>query len=932
MMDIKKAGWLSKKVLLISLFVIVTACGEGMSDKALMGRAKEYIEARDLNAATLELKNILRNDVNNAEARYLLGKINLELGDMKTAQKEMRRALDGGWDEAVVQVSLAETLFRQGYFQKVLDDVPVKDSYPDEVKADLIGFWALSEASMGKWSEAEQTIKAGEVIAGDSVWLLQSKIRLELYRKSLQTAMRLLEDGLKVHPRSQDLWLLSAGLAEENGELTKAIQALQSAIDLDPPKNITAWGRQARLAQVQILLKQQEFVKAKAVIEPVLKIYPGDPLANYLGAVAAFKQGEYDLTEERLLSTLKVEPEHRASLLLFGALDYARGDYQKAAYHLEKAAALQPDDVGAQTLLGKTYLMLGQYDEAENRLKFASSKRGDDAELLVLLGISKLQGGSKVGIQELEKAAAAEPTNAAIRGELARAYMVTGETGLAIKELESVLEGDTQHYKTEVMLLLAYLAANDFDKALALAINLSEKLPDKASPYNLAGLAYEGKKDFSSAKNSYDRALALQPDNITAMLNLARLDLRDGNVEIARNRYNSVLKIRPDNAAAMVALAKLSAQEGNVEETLELLEKARKADETALKPRLVLSKYYLDKGMAEKALGYAKEASKVAPLNPLSILAVGRAQIGTGEPAAVQTLNKLVERLPDSPEAHYYYAQAQARFGGIAAARQSLQSALVLKPDYELALRALGKLELADGKTDEALKISQKLIKVLPESVAGYALEGDVLVSMGKMKDALRAYRSGLAYANDGEIVIKISRVERGVGNSVASYDVLNKWLEQHAEDQAVRFMLATSYLADGKKDIAIGQYEQLLKKQPDNPSVLNDLAWLYYERGEQGALEMAEKAYHLAPDSAAIQDTYGWILVQSGRLESGIIALEQAASNAPDSLDIRYHLAAALAKAGEKARAREELGLVLQSDKVFSERASAEALHKELK
>ena len=930
-MGIKKTGWLSGKVLLIPLLVIITACGEGSNEKELMERAKGYLESRDLNAAALELKNILRNDANNAEARYLLGKISLELGDMKDAQKELRRALDTGWNESVVQVSLAEVMFRQGYFQKILDDVPVKDSYPDAVKADLLGLWALSEAGLGKWDDAEQTIKTGESIAADSLWVLQSKIKLEIYREALPSAGQILEHALKVFPDSQDLWLVSAGLAEKNGELTKAIEALQNIIDLDPPRNITAWGRQARLAQGQIWLKQQDYVKAKAVIEPVLKTYPADPLANYLGGLVAFKQGEYDLTEERLLLALKVVPDHRPSLLLFGALDYVRGDYQKAAYYLEKAAALQPEDVGAQTLLGRTYLMLGQYDEAENRLKFALSQMGDDAELLALVGVTRLRGGSEAGIQELEKAAAVAPADTAIRSELARAYMATGETERAIKELESALEGNDQQHSTEALLILAYLRANEFDKAIDLATRLSEQLPNNPLPHNLAGVAYEGKQDYSAAQHNYDTALGIQPDNIMAMLSLARLDLRTGSVEIARKRYHSVLKIDPNNAAAMVALAKLSADEGKIEETIELLEKAGKADEKAVEPRLILSKYYLNKGLAEKALGYANEALKVAPLNSSVILAVGQAQLGAGKPAAVQTLKKLVERLPDSPDVHYYYAQARARFGDIAGTRQSLQRALVLKPDHLLALRALGKLELSEGKADEALKISQKLITVLPEAASGYALKGDVLIAKGKVKDALQAYYSALAYAKDGEVVIKISKVERVLGDSAVSYDVLNKWLEQYPEDQAVRHILAMSYMTDGKKDAAISQYERILKKQSDNPSVLNDLAWLYYERGEQGALEMAEKAYRLAPDNAAIQDTYGWILVQSGRVESGLIALEQAASSAPNIPDIRYHLAAALAKAGEKTRAKEELNVILQSDKPFSERTSAEALLAEL-
>ena len=65
--------------------------------------------------------------------------------------------------------------------------------------------------------------------------------------------------------------------------------------------------------------------------------------------------------------------------------------------------------------------------------------------------------------------------------------------------------------------------------------------------------------------------------------------------------------------------------------------------------------------------------------------------------------------------------------------------------------------------------------------------------------------------------------------------------------------------------------------------------------------------------------------------IESGLVPLEQAVSNAPENPDIRYHLAVALAKAGDKERAKDELSSILQSDRQFRERAAALALQKEL-
>ena len=598
-------------------------------------------------------------------------------------------------------------------------------------------------------------------------------------------------------------------------------------------------------------------------MNPVLHAYPGDTEANFLGGLIAFTEGDLDLAEERLLIVLKAVPDHYASLLLYGNLKYSQQDYQQAAYYLERAASTHAEDVGTQTLLGKTYFKLGQYDEAGKRLEFAASRSSDNAELLALLGVTRFeQGDTHAAIQELEKAAVAAPEDTGIRSALAKAYIDTGDTERAISELESVLKESGENQHSAVLLLLVYLRNGEFDKALDLAGKLAEQYPNSPLPQSLAGHAYEGIKDYVSARRSYESALKLNAEYSMASLSLARLDMIAGDVGSARKRYSALLERQPNNADALVALARLSAkeQEGKADEILDLLERARTVDEKSLEPRLILANYYLSNGMAEKALVYANEASTLAPRHPLSLLALGRAQLGTGDVACLNTMNKLTSRLPGSADAHYYRAIARARFDDIPGTHQSLKRALDLNPDHERALLALAKLEINDGNIDAALNIARQLINSHPESTTGYLLEGNILLAQDDKNGALSAYESALVRSKvNGEAAIRIIQLQRSRGDTAASYVVLQNWLERHPEDFAVSFVLASSYLADGNNDVAMKQLEQILDKQPDNPSVLNDLAWLYHQKGKSGALEMAEKAYRLAPDNPAILDTYGW-------------------------------------------------------------------------
>ena len=127
-------------------------------------------------------------------------------------------------------------------------------------------------------------------------------------------------------------------------------------------------------------------------------------------------------------------------------------------------------------------------------------------------------------------------------------------------------------------------------------------------------------------------------------------------------------------------------------------------------------------------------------------------------------------------------------------------------------------------------------------------------------------------------------------------------------------------------------QYEWLQEKQPDNVVVLNNLAWAYHQVKDPRALETAERAYKLKPDSASLSDTLGWILVEQGNTRRGLELLQKAVKAAPKVPEIRYHLAQAWLKAGDKSKARSELEALLSTDAKFPQRAEAEKLLDQLR
>jgi len=73
-------------------------------------------------------------------------------------------------------------------------------------------------------------------------------------------------------------------------------------------------------------------------------------------------------------------------------------------------------------------------------------------------------------------------------------------------------------------------------------------------------------------------------------------------------------------------------------------------------------------------------------------------------------------------------------------------------------------------------------------------------------------------------------------------------------------------------------------------------------------------------------------MLVEQDNTTRGLELLQKAVAAAPNAHEIRYHLAQAWLKAGDKSKARSELERLLASDAKFPQRAEAANLLKQLK
>lgn len=903
----------------------LTSCGNAETSQKLVAEAKQYQQKGDNKAAVIQLKNALQKNPDDAEARYLLGFIYNRIGDAPSAEKELRRALTLGIDAAKIAPELGKALVVQGEFQKVLDEVTSPAGVVES--AEIASLRGISYLSLNKQTEAKASFELALKNKPNYADALIGLAKLSILEKNVDAAMRYAEQAIANNAKDEPSWLFKGDLLRAQGKVDLALSAYNQVLKINP-ENIAAHINKATME-----ISESKFDAAKLDIDAARKSSPNNLMVSYLQALLDFRLNKHAASWESLQQILRSAPEHMPSVLLAGAVQYSLGAMKQAEQHLKHYLNKDPNNLYARKLLASSLMKSRQTQEAINTLAPVLQNNQQDSQLLALAGELYMQAGDYPKATEyFTKASALAPKTAEIHTALGLSKLAQGENDHAIAELETAVNLDTKSPKAGVVLVMTQLRLKNYDKALSAAQALEKEKADNPLAYNLKGAAYLGKKDFANARSSFEKTLSIDPTNYPAAVNLVQLDLQDKKPEAAKKRLEGVLEKDKKNTQVMSALAGLAMSQSQPKEATRWLEKATQENPEALPPAMVLTAHYLRIGEKQKALTLAQKLQGSNPdsLEILELLAQAQF-INDDKASALSSYQKLAAKKPDSAPAQFRIASIQMSMENPAAAADSLKKALALQPDYLEAQLALAALEVRKGNHEQALTIAKTLQKKNEKSPVGFELEGNVLIAQKRPELAVKAYEKAFAVSKSGALLVKLHATLVQTGKAKDADQLLSKWLNDNPNDSATRTYRAETYLADKKNPAAIEQYLILLRQDPKNIPALNNIAWLYQQEKNPQALAYAEKANQLSPNNAGILDTLAWILVEQGNTARGLPLLQQAIKLAPESPELRYHLAVGLSNSGNKAEARKVLEKLLATGKNFSTIEEARSLLKQL-
>jgi tetratricopeptide (TPR) repeat protein len=210
----------------------------------------------------------------------------------------------------------------------------------------------------------------------------------------------------------------------------------------------------------------------------------------------------------------------------------------------------------------------------------------------------------------------------------------------------------------------------------------------------------------------------------------------------------------------------------------------------------------------------------------------------------------------------------------------ALQVLAPVPADDPLApLVALRRAELQDrlGDTEAALRILEELAAQFPNRPEPWAMEGDILRQKHRYGEAVTAYDKAVATVPHPVQVNWPLFYDRGI-----ALERSHQWPRAEAD------------------------FQRALELSPDQPFVLNYLAYSWTELGENlpQARQMLERAVDLRPNDGALVDSLGWVDLAQGNVAAGVKTLEKAVELVPEDATVNGHLGDAYWKAGRKLEA----------------------------
>jgi len=584
---------------------------------------------------------------------------------------------------------------------------------------------------------------------------------------------------------------------------------------------------------------------------------------------------------------------------------YGRSDLaMKATEEYRLAIEADPSSEFLTSSLAELYVKTGRIADAVREAQDIIKRDPTNLEAHKLLGriylrsLGDMPGGNgsdnilKLAIEQYQEIVKLDPQSVDDHLLLGRLYRLSNDMQKAEAELNTAIKIDPN--SEEAVTTLAMLYTDEGDTAHALKVLSS--IPDSARSaklYSALGAAYEQRKEYKNAIDSYKHAIMLDRDNLDAIRGLAENYLNDGQLEAALEQYKVISDSNPEDAQTYVRIAEIYRRQAKYDLALENLKHADTLiPDTAEVPYSMAAVY--------QAQGRYDEAAKL--LQDLLKKTEKSSEIGTSQTdrnnraifierlgmvyreqenytAAVETFRKMLPLGDENARSGYQeiidtYRDSKQWPQATAAAKEAVQ-----KLPNDRDLRMVLDAQLADmGEFDQAVADIKGMLKGGPEDRDVHLRLAIIYTRAKRWSDAEQSLAKAEQLSSKPDEKAYVSFLRGDLYQRQKMFDQADSEFRKvlavtpPTDPQAAATLNYLGYMnADRgvKVEESLNYIKQALTFEPNNGAYLDSLGWAYFKLGKYDLAEenLNKAAVHMGSDPT-VQEHLGDLYQKTGRLK----------------------------------------------------------------
>ena len=902
-----------KSIVCVSIIIAVSACGNNETSQSHIEQAEKLLADKQNSSAIIALKNAIKLDVKNAKARFLLGRLYLESGDGYSAEKELERALELKYDTNKALPLLARAYMLTESDDDIFSLDKEAATLTQSSKAQYLAYKTIAALRTNNEKLAGETVELALSVSNVDGYSMLANAYLQFSKKETAHAATIVIRILTATPKNADALMLQGQIAIVEKNYTQAVNSFKKYLALQPNSN------KVQLFIADAFLKNEQYVEAEAIADNILAKIPNQPFLQYIKAMVRFEVKDYKAASNFSGLSLSSGFKSFSLKLVAGASAFYLENYEQSHSHLSEIVVYLPSDHAARKMLIISQLQLGLIDNINDTLGDYASSKQDNSQFLSALSYELMELGAYEKAKELAKHVATYPKAHAKQSARVGILKLMMNDPSGVDNLELAIQQNPELISAELALAFASIKTGDMARANEIATKWLTQYPAKAGGHNLKATIFFAEGKLEQGEVELEKSLALEPNNVYALTEMVKLANHQEKRTKATALTEEAIIAHPYDLKILAQYFEFHKDESG----LERLIKAQKENDKDVKYDILLAEGLIELKQYKRASD-ALEGHQITVKTPKRywqlMLVVNSKQKDAQDMFLI--LDKWRKNNP-------YHLEPVLLLVNYWSAKKLPDRALsVLKRSFKQhpnnLMLHLVKMQvlLNSNRSSEARHFQRNLATFEFNKDLKAGIEGRILLLERSFSAAIPKLRQQYKAKPSARNATYLAYALKGDNQQQAAIDLLESYSLEHGVQPIVSLTLAGLHLAADESK-AIVEYEKLIKVQPNNIVVLNNLSWLYMEKNLLSkALIHAERAYSLSAKEPNVVDTYAQVLLKSGETAQALEKAEEAYELSKGKVvDIALNFAETLLVTNDKERAKKVLSKISAETKTQKEK-----------